>query len=241
MKLLKLLLTTILFAFFQSTTVQAQTNNSLNIDTSPNGFLFNLTNMKPGDWATRKLTIQNRGSEDFQYNTQARFKGGSKDLYNEFLLKVWDSTGVLHSGKLKDFNGLSPRYLKSKHEEDLMFEVKLPYELGNQFQGLALEVEFKFIIEGYNPEDPEDPEDSEDPEDPTDPGNPENPNDDGTILPERPIDEEDLNSPPVQGQILPETATNMYNYLIGGLLMVIFGTAALYYQRKSKPNDKYQA
>jgi LPXTG-motif cell wall-anchored protein len=238
MKLLKLLLTTILFTFFQSTGVQAQTNNPLLIDTNPGGYLFNLSNMKPGDWVTRKLTIQNRGTENFKYNTQAIFKGGSEKLYNEFLLKIWDSNGILHTGKLKDFKGLSSRQLISKHQEDLMFEVEFPYELGNEFQGLAFEVEFKFIIEGYNPEDPENPEN---PENPTDQENPEDPGDDGTLLPERPIDNDDLNTPPVQGQILPETATNIYNYLFVGFLMVLIGAAALYHQRKNKINDKYQA
>jgi hypothetical protein len=241
MKSHKLLLTTIftlVFIFSQSTSIQAQSNNSLNIDTSPSGFLFNLTNMKPGDWATRKLTIQNRGTEGFNYNTQVRFNGGSQKLYNEFLLKVWNSNGVLHTGKLKDFKGLSSRYLKAKHQEDLMFEVNFPYELGNEFQGLGFEVEFEFIIEGYNPEDPEDPED---PEYPTDPKNPEDPGDDGTILPERPIDNDDLNTPPVQGQILPETATNIYNYLFIGFFLVLIGAAALYHQRKNTTNDKYQA
>jgi LPXTG-motif cell wall-anchored protein len=137
--------------------------------------------------------------------------------------------------------------------------VKFPYELGNEFQGLGFEVEFEFIIEGYNPEDPEDPEepenptdpenpedpedpeDPEEPENPTDPENPEDPGDDGTILPERPIDNDDLNTPPVQGQILPETATNMYNYLFVGFFLVLIGAAALYHQRKNKTNDKYQA
>ncbi|MGA4721680.1 LPXTG cell wall anchor domain-containing protein [Fictibacillus nanhaiensis] len=226
MKLLKLLLTSLLFLLIQSTLVHAQTNESLNIDTSPSSFLFNLTNMKPGDWATRKLTIQNRGAEDFKYNTQAIFKDGSKELYNEFLLKVWDSKGVLHTGKLKDFKGLPARYLNSEHQEDLMFEVKFPYELGNEFQGLAFDVEFKFIVEDKvtEPNEPSNPDD----------GGPINnlPGDDDSISPERPIPSDGLNSPPVEGQILPETSTNTFNYLFSGILFLLLGATTLYKQRR---------
>lgn len=251
--------------FLSSTDVYGETNNSIDIETnpSPDSYLFDMENMKPGDWIRRKLTIQNRGRQDFTYNTQVDFKGGSKKLYEEFLLKVSDSNGVLYDGKLKDFNGLASRSLKSMNEEDLLFVAEFPYELGNEFQGLGFDVEFRFIVEGHNPpppgggdpgDDPDKPENPDNPNNPTDPNNPEEPGnpDDPPIIPDNPeeptnpsepqdpdkinpqhpIDPENLKSPPVDGQILPSTATNIYNYVLGGFVLLSVGGILYILQRK---------
>ncbi len=264
MNLLKMLLTFILLFLIMasfSIKVNADTRKELDIETLPDSYLFNLSNLKPGDLAIQKLTIQNIGKRDFTYNTTAEFKGGDEKLYNEFLLKVSDSNRILHDGKLKDFTGLAPRFLKSMNEEDLMFELEFPYELGNEFQGLGFEVEFKFIVEGYdppppggggggsgggsdNPSNPENPNQSgepeesdnpiipEDPEDPEKPTNPLEPQDPDKINPQHPIDPEKLNSPPVNGQILPSTATNIFNYVLGGFTLLAIGGILFFIQRK---------
>lgn len=82
--------------------MNAKENDKLVKD--PDRSLFNLSNMKPGDYASRKLTIQNRGNEDFTYNMKAQFTKGSKELFNEFTLVVEDSSGTLYEGKLKDLH-----------------------------------------------------------------------------------------------------------------------------------------
>lgn len=259
-------------------------SNPVDISISPDSLLFDITNMKPGDWAERTLTIQNRGETHFNYNTKAEFKGGSEKLYNEFLLEVMDSSGPLFEGKLSNFTQLEPRYLKSFHEEDLKFTIRFPYELGNEFQGLQFEVVFKFITEGKppntpdppkdpeppkqpdppkepeppkQPDPPEQPEEPKEPEQPDppvdkDPDDPEQPGgqdedendkeqpqkpveeeeDEAVLLPQRPIDGKDLVEKVKEGQILPSTATNTYNYLIFGLLMIMVGFALYIYSNR---------
>jgi LPXTG-motif cell wall-anchored protein len=198
----------------------------IDIEASPDKVLFSIDNLKPGDWAERKLIIQNRGTNDFTYNTEAIFKKGSKKLYDEFLLKVNDSNQSLYNGKLKDFSGLNPRFLRTLNQEDLLFTVEFPSELGNEYQGLAFEVEFRFIAEEQingNPDPDPDPE--------TPPSD-----DNENIEPERPIGEDDLESDPVDGQVLPSTATNMYNFVFLGFILLLLGIGLHFYQLRQKFN-----
>ena len=97
---------------------------------------------------SKVLTIQNNGSQNFNYLFSNRFLTGSEEFYNELLFKVNDKTSVLYSGKLKDFNKLNPRYLKSTESEELTLSISIPLELGNGFQGLDTEFQFKFYVEG---------------------------------------------------------------------------------------------
>lgn len=122
--------------------------NEVDIATSPHKVFFDITNAKPGDTYTKVLTVQNNGSQNFNYLFSNRFLTGSEQLYNELVLKVTDNTGVLYSGKLKDFNKLDPRSLKSNDSEELTLSVSMPYELGNSYQGLNAEFQFKFYVDG---------------------------------------------------------------------------------------------
>lgn len=126
----------------------AANNQEIDIATSPERILFDLTNLKPGDWAERTLTIKNNGKQDFKYLSSSNLKGGSKKFYNELLLKISDKDQVLFDGKMKDFSRLDPRFIAKNSFEVLFFKVVVPEELGNEFQGLGSEVEFKFYVEG---------------------------------------------------------------------------------------------
>lgn len=218
----------LIFLLITPLNTSANINSKFSIDThQADRYLFNLTNMKPGDWVTRNLTIQNRESRSFTYNTKAVFTNGSEKLYNEFQLKIWDSNGLLFNDKLYKFHGLKPRNLQAGNQEDLKFEVEFPYELGNEFQNLGFDFELRFIIEGVNPDPGPNPG-----EDSTDDGN-------EPILPQRPIPAEGLDDPPVDGQILPSTATNLYNNLLIGLLLFISGGGGLFILQKRKKNLKH--
>lgn len=145
------------FAYFPQNAAANETDEH-KINLSPDKYLFDLTNIKPGDTAARILTIQNREDTNFTYISKSKFLSGSEKLYNEFLLKVWDTKEVLYSGKLSEFDGFKPRHLPSKSQEDLKFEVTFPYELGNEFQGLAFDFELRFVIENSGQSPNPDPE-----------------------------------------------------------------------------------
>lgn len=124
------------------------TFKEIDISTSPEKVLFNVSKLVPGDWATRTLTIENRGRQDFNYLSSAKLTNGSEKLYNELLLTISDKNSDLFKGKLSDFKKLKPRFLASKDKEDLNLTLEFPYHLGNEFQGLECEVQFSFYVEG---------------------------------------------------------------------------------------------
>lgn len=64
------------------------------------------------------------------------------------MLQISDQKGILFNGKMKDFNKLEPRFIAKNGSEQLFLKIVVPEELGNDFQGLGSEVEFKFYVEG---------------------------------------------------------------------------------------------
>jgi len=158
------------------------TAREIDIMTTPEKVLFDVSNLKPGDWATRTLTIKNGGTQNFNYLFSAKLNSGSKDLYSELLLTITDENGELYKGKLSDFNKLGARSLKSGSKEDLTFTIEFPASLGNEFQNLNCEVEFIIYAEG---------------------------NIGGVI--------------PIVGSQLPSTSTNTFNFLGGGLVLIVGG------------------
>jgi LPXTG-motif cell wall-anchored protein len=221
-KPLVIVLQSILIFLSVNFSVYASNTDELVIKTIPNKELFTILNLAPGDIEKRILTVQNRDTRNFTYNSKARLKSGSEVFYNELLLKIEDSNEILFNGRLKDYDGIRTRLLRALHQEDLKFSIEFPIDSGNEFKGLKIEVEFNFtaIIENNNeipvdpedptdpinpvdPEDPKDPKNPVDPEDPTDPENPVDP--EGPTDPENPVDPEDPTDPenPV-GPVGPE-------------------------------------
>jgi hypothetical protein len=143
-----LLLLTVVVFFPIGKTAADISSPVMDISVSPHSYLFDLSNLKPGDWAERTLTIQNKGKQDFSYLATSKLKEGSERFYNELVLKISDSNKVLFDGKMKDFHKLDPRLIGKNDSEQLVFKVVVPEELGNEFQGLGSEVEFKFYVEG---------------------------------------------------------------------------------------------
>lgn len=164
----------------------------IDLMTTPEKVLFDVTNSKPGDVIIKTLTLKNNGAEDLSYVFSSRFLQGTEMLYNELLLKVEDAQGVLYDGKLKDYKKIDSRNLASGDSEDLTFSIEFPYELGNEYQGLGSEFEFKFYVEGTL----------------------------GGVIP---VDNK-----------LPNTATNMFNFLIAGAALVGGGGAMMIHQKRRK-------
>lgn len=168
----------------------------IDLSTNPYTILFDLSNTKPGDTIVRELAVGNKGSQDFKYLFSNRFLSGSEKFYNELLLTASDSKSVLFEGKLKDFEKLDSRSLKSGTSEDLTFRVEIPYQLGNEFQGLSTEFQFKLYVEGTL----------------------------GGVLP---VDNK-----------LPNTATEIFNFILIGAGMVTFGGMLLFYFKRKQRDVK---
>ncbi len=142
-----LIFTLILLPF--GTTAASEDVMEIDIITTPEKVLFDVDNMKPGDWAERVLEISNGGKEDFNYIISSKLKSGDKKLYNELKLTITsEDNKELFNGTLGQFNKLDPREIKTTDKKKLTFQVNFPAELGNEFQGLTCEVEFKIYAEG---------------------------------------------------------------------------------------------
>jgi LPXTG-motif cell wall-anchored protein len=148
MRKIFLLLTVSLLLVIPICVAGATTYNEIDLTTNPGKILFDLKNMKPGDSVTRNLSIGNNGKQDFNYIASSKFLSGSEIFYNKLELIVEDKNGPIFQGKLFEFDNLSPRLLKSNQSENLTFFIKMPMELGNEFQGLDTEFQIKLYVEG---------------------------------------------------------------------------------------------
>jgi len=122
-------------------------NNDIGLSISPKDSLFDISNMKPGDWASRTITVENSGSKDFAYQMQLQ-NNGEKKLYNELLLEIKAGDNELYQGKLAAFKSLPTRTLTSGTEDNLAITIRFPEQLGNDFQGLNSAFVFTFTAEG---------------------------------------------------------------------------------------------
>ncbi|MDW0113118.1 hypothetical protein QT711_07960 [Sporosarcina saromensis] len=119
----------------------------LDMRLSPKDTLFNIANMKPGDWATRTITVENNGVRDFDYHMQLR-NTGEKKLFNELVIEVKVDNQELYQGKLSEFQSKLTRKLKSASDDQLAITIRFPEHLGNDFQGLESSFVLTFIAEG---------------------------------------------------------------------------------------------
>ncbi|MBB6453682.1 LPXTG-motif cell wall-anchored protein [Salirhabdus euzebyi] len=193
--------------------------NSLNvvdIETSAGEYLFDVKNLKPGDWAPRTIVVKNNGEQDFTYVTSIENTGPEK-LFGELLLEVSDSSGEIYNGKLVDFNGLGQRSLAVGSEEELHLTVRVPEHLGNDYQGLDAKFLLQFTAEGKPVEN----------------------NDEDENNGETPVDKETGGDGTSGGSELPDTATNMFNLLLGGGGLLLAGGSLYLLQRNRKADKKH--
>ncbi|WP_153464480.1 TasA family protein [Sediminibacillus terrae] len=187
-------------------------SNEIDIETLPKDILFDVDDMKPGDWATRTYTIQNMGSRDMDYYLSAQFESGSEKLYKVLMLEVKDGEESLYSGSLAGFTDLEKRPLSVNDEEELTFTVDFPKELGNEFQGLISDFSILVSAEG-------------------------NPSAGGS--PDTGAGSSETDSDGVgEGHNLPDTATHMFNLLLAGTALVLIGAAIYLYSRRSRKGIK---
>ncbi|MGM0902157.1 MAG: TasA family protein [Bacillota bacterium] len=170
-------------------------NGEIDLTTSPVKILFDLSNVKPGDSVARDFEVSNNGIQDFNYFISSKFLSGSEHFFNQLELTIEYTNGILYEGKLKDLTSLDSRFLEGQQSENLLFVIKVPMELGNEFQGVSTEFQLKLFVEGTL----------------------------GGVL-------------PADGPRLPNTATDMFNLIIAGAVLVL-GGGIYYFRNKRKIAD----
>jgi hypothetical protein len=131
-----------------------ESDYEVDISTTPAEFLFDVKNMKTGDWSTSTLEVNNEGNLDFNYSISSHQESGDSYLYNQFLVWVSDSEGLLYEGKLSDFYTFPLGTIAAKGSNTLTFKVVLPYETGNEAQGKSTSVTFSLNAVGHEEEIP---------------------------------------------------------------------------------------
>lgn len=127
---------------------EAPAQQDVDISISPGGDpLFQVENMKPGDWAPRTVTVQNVGIQDFDYSVRVQNTGDPK-LFNALVLEIKAGELTLYEGKMTDFDEMPSRKLVSGSEESLEMVIRFPEHLGNDYQGLEAAFSFQFVAEG---------------------------------------------------------------------------------------------
>ncbi|GAB3056830.1 LPXTG cell wall anchor domain-containing protein [Virgibacillus ainsalahensis] len=210
-----ILITGILLSFTLAGNIvhaEEEEKEEIKINILPENVLFDVSNMKPGDWAPRTVVIQNDGMKEFEYVTSLRNDSNSNKLFNELLLEVRDEQGELYDGKLADFDELPPRILDNGTEEELEFTVRFPEHLGNDFQGLDAQFALLFSARGEMEEEEVDLA--------------------GVVGSAGPAS----GNPTGEGSRLPDTASNLFNFLLIGALLLAIGAALVFYNRKRMKN-----
>ncbi|KEK23553.1 LPXTG cell wall anchor domain-containing protein [Bacillus gaemokensis] len=131
-------------------TMQAKEQKEVDLSISPNEVLFDVPNMKPGDWATRSIRVNNNNDSSFFYYINSEFNEGSEKLYRALQLTVKVSEKVLYNGSLSEFTGEEKRILAGGGTEQVQYVVRFPEELGNDYQGLNVKMKFVFYAGSDN-------------------------------------------------------------------------------------------
>lgn len=140
-RMLSFILFPLLFSFFTLSTAHGE-GPVMTIE--PSGpYLFDIKNAKPGDWVERSLIVHNEGDEDLAYTLAVRNLSETDVLYSELDLALFRGNTILFDGKLKDASSFKARELVKDSEDDLLLIVKMPYELGNEFQGTVARFEIQ--------------------------------------------------------------------------------------------------
>lgn len=118
-------------------TVEVSAEDGHMIDSLPDQMLFQIENMKPGDWSTETYIVSNNRQEKAHYVLTSRFSGGSEKLYNQLQLTVNQGEDKLFQGELPAFHDFDIKTLDTGEVAQFEFRIDFPSGLGNEFQGLV--------------------------------------------------------------------------------------------------------
>ncbi len=118
------------------------------ITTFPNGILFDLENIKPGDNFKRELIVKNKYESKINYSAYVKQVNGDEMLFNVLNAEVINNDKTFFKGKLTDLNSIRDIELNSGNNDRYLIVISFPKESGNEYQGLTTEFEIVFTTEG---------------------------------------------------------------------------------------------
>jgi len=187
----------------------SESEQEVRLEILPAESLFNIENMKPGDWAPRTIQVRNSGLQDLQYGVTLE-NTGADTLFNEIYLEIADEESNLYDGKLADFTSLPIRELPTTKQEDLHITLRFPEHLGNEYQGL--DVHFSLI---FTAEDLKGSKDS--------------------IMIDSKVGTDNGQR---EGSLLPKTATNIFTLAFIGIILTTSGALLVLFNRTKTTYEK---
>ena len=108
---------------------------------------FNMKNMVPGDSLKRTVTIRNSGEQSFHYYFYIHKINSTKKLYENLFIQLESDSEILYEGQLKDNHQFTKLFLSGGDSERIHITVRMPEELGNEFQGSEALIKSGFMGE----------------------------------------------------------------------------------------------
>lgn len=116
-------------------------------------YLFNISNLKPGDTATRTLAVSNNGLRDFSYSAKIKNVSGDEEFLNTLRLEVTDGNVTFYDGPVgtSESQLFAQRPLSVDSGETLQFLVVFPNteENQNHLQGDEAQFVLELVAEDY--------------------------------------------------------------------------------------------
>src|SRR5699024_1643583 len=119
-------LTGILYLLIMPCTVTASAEAWDKAEELPNQMLFQIENMKPGDWTTEKFTVSNKSQENTPYLSASAVSGGSKKVYNQLQFTDKHGNDTLSPGQLADLQGFGVKTLDTGEKAQFEFRIAFP-------------------------------------------------------------------------------------------------------------------
>lgn len=166
--------------------------------------LFDLENIKPGDWADRELTISNKRDNEINYDIEIEYEDGSRMFYDELFIEIKSTDEQLFYDKLTNFTTIKDLTLAANEDETLKMQLTFPPELGNEFQGLTTKATITIISHDDNDEE----------------------SSTFTLS----TDSQSMNN----DSFLPDTATFIFNFLVIGIVLLLAGSIIYLIIKKKK-------
>ncbi|MDQ0158071.1 LPXTG cell wall anchor domain-containing protein [Alkalibacillus salilacus] len=112
---------------------------------SPDDVIFEVDQLKPGDYMTETVRVENHHEAPLVVTGDAKYLHGSNYIYEQLDLTVKnDQQKVIYQGSLANFIESEMVTLDVEDEEELLFHVEFPMESDNSYQGLNVGVQLSF-------------------------------------------------------------------------------------------------
>lgn len=123
--------------------------SSYGISVNPEGPLFKLTNMAPGERFDTVITVTSNFDKENPVLLSSEIENGSQLLFNTLIVSVecQDQSETIYSGSFRDLHNVNLGTTVKDTERKYVISVLFPAESGNEFQGLSMSAKLIFSSE----------------------------------------------------------------------------------------------